>query len=499
MAGKTQFQFDFSNTGNTKRPEGVRKRILVLGDFSGENPNQPVLTSRKPHRVDVDDIDAVLRHIAPRLPIQWAEGDAEMPIEFLEFEDFHPDALYKRLPVFQKLREMRSRLENPSTYAAAAEVLMRGMVGSPALTESPATQADQATSDDANLFGKLLDGPVIRTGQAPQPPLDTAQNLIRKIVEPHAVKGMDLDRQRQLLSGIDDTITQTMRSILHHPSFQALEAAWRGLDWLIGAIEDGEEIQVSLLDVSMKELIQDLRAAEGRVDKTSICRLLTESSLAVPGGEPWSLIVGNYLFGDNAVDLILLELLGAISAGCGGLFIAGAHAKLLGCNSLAASSDASDWTPPLAEIAQNWQQLRKSQAAPYIGLALPRFMLRRPYGKKSNPTESFRFEEVQPRPEHESYLWGNSAFICASLIAREWQEGTEAEPGSLRDTGTLPFHIYGDGSGQAIKPCAEAYLNEKTAHVILENGIIPVLSVRNQDRAIIPRIISIAESQAELI
>jgi len=141
--------------------------------------------------------------------------------------------------------------------------------------------------------------------------------------------------------------------------------------------------------------------------------------------------------------------------------------------------------------------LRKSPAARSIELALPRFMLRRPYGKKSNPVENFRFEEMPPRPAHETYLWGNPALICAEIISRGWLEGDD-EPGTLRDTGTLPFHIYDDGSGQAIKPCAEVYLNEKTANVILDAGIIPVLSVRNQDRAIVPRLMTIAEPATEI-
>ena len=498
MAGRLQFQFDFTNTGNTKRREGSRKRILILGDYSGQYPEKPGLSSRKPNRVDVDELDAVLRLIAPQLPITLDDGSGETLIEFRELEDFHPDSLYKRLPVFKTLRDLLGRLETPSTYAAAAEELKRGLGVASAPADGIEPQAMQPKSDDANLLDQLLGNPVHPSGPIPIKQADTVQTLIRQLVEPHLPKGVDLSQQKQFLSAIDDAINQVMRKILHHPRFQALEAAWRGIDWLVGNIEDSEELQVFLLDLSKEELAEDFSQSEGLGEKTALYRLLTESSLAVPGGEPWSLVVGLYSFGEDADSLSLLELLGAVSERCGGNFLAAASPKLLGCGSLVLSPDASDWPAPQADLADDWQRLRKSPAARSIGLALPRFMLRRPYGKNSNPVENFRFEEMPPRPAHETYLWGNPALICAEILARGWLEGDD-EPGTLRDTGTLPFHIYDDGSGQAIKPCAEVYLNEKTANVILGAGIIPVLSVRNQDRAIVPRLMTIAETATEIV
>ena len=497
MAGRLQFQFDFTNTGKAKRREGSRKRLLVLGDYTGQNPNPLELPSRKTQRVDVDELDTVLSRIAPQLRIMLDDGGEETLIEFRELEDFHPDSLYKRLPVFKTLRDLRGRLENPFTYEAAAEELKRGGGIETSVAEGVEPQAMQPNSDDANLLDRLLGNPVLTAGSKPIKQADAIQTLVRQLVEPHLPKGVDLSQQKQFLSAIDDAINQVMRKILHHPRFQALEAVWRGIDWLVGNIEDSEELQIFLLDASKEELAEDFNQSEGLGEKTAIYRLLTESSLAVPGGEPWSLVVGLYTFGEDVESLSLLELLGAVSERCGGYFLAAASAELLGCGSLALNPDASDWPAPQADIADDWQLLRKSPAARSIGLALPRFMLRRPYGKNSNPVENFRFEEMLPRPVHETYLWGNPALVCAGIIARGWLEGDD-EPGTLRDTGTLPFHIYDDGSGQAIKPCAEVYLNEKTANVILGAGIIPVLSVRNQDRAIVPRLMTIAEPATEI-
>ena len=57
---------------------------------------------------------------------------------------------------------------------------------------------------------------------------------------------------------LDDTSSGLMRAVLHHPHFQALEATWRGLDFLLRTVETDEELTVSMLDLSRAELASDL-------------------------------------------------------------------------------------------------------------------------------------------------------------------------------------------------------------------------------------------------
>ena len=495
MTGKLQFQFDFAQSGQARRRENPRQRILILGDYSGQNPGKPPLAGRKPLRIDIDRFDDLLDRLRPQLRLALEDGGTdETTLEFTGLDAFHPDVLYENLSLFQHLRQMRGRLENPSTYAAAAEELKHGQLSPATPKTTPQTPAPAAT-DGASLFDQLLGGPSTLGQQPAKIHADTVQSLIQRLVEPYLDKGVDLGQQKQFLSAIDDTITELMRKILHHPSFQALEAAWRGVSWLADRVEDSEDRPLYLLDVARQELAEDLLAAQSHAEQTALWRLLSDSSLGLPGGEPWSLVLGLHHFGEDAESLIVLELLGAVSARCGGVFVAGASPKLLSVDSLATKPDASDWEKPPESLAQAWHLLRRSPAAKFIGLALPRFMLRRPYGKKSDPTERFRFEEMPPRPDHEAYLWGNPALACAELIARSWQE----DAGDLRDVQDIAYHTFDDGSGQAIKPCAEVYLNEKTAHTMLDAGLMPLLSVRNQNHALIPRLQSIAEPVSGLV
>jgi len=487
MTGKLQFQFDFARPGEARRRESQRHRILILGDFSGQNPGKPALAERQPLRVDNDRFDALLGLLRPQLALEDSGAETGL-MEFLELDAFHPDALYGNLGLFDQLRQMRGRLENPATYAAAAEELKGGRF-SPAPAEQAPQTPETVGDDGGSLLNHLLNAPASFGQQAAKTQTKAVQSLIQHLVEPYLDKGTDLGQQKQLLSAMDDAITESMRKILHQPRFQALEAAWRGVAWLADRVEDSEELPLYLLDVTRQELAQDIQQAQGQAEQTALWRLLADSSLSVAGGEPWSLVLGLDSFGENTDSLAVLELLGAASARCGGVFVAGASPALLGLGSLAATPDATDWGKPPEALAQAWQQLRRSPAARYIGLALPRFMLRRPYGKKSEPIESFQFEEMPPRPAHEAYLWAGPALACAELIARSWLEGEEA----AQDIPDLPYHVYDDGSGQAIKPCAETFINEKTAYAILEAGLMPLLSVRNQNRALIPRLQSIAD------
>lgn len=505
MSGRIQFQFALGRQPASGPREEETRRILVLADCLGEGDRESSLADRKPLPIDIDRFDAVLARFAPRLriPLDGAP-DSEVLIDIRRLDDFHPDEIFRRLPAFKVLREMRQRLENPATFEAAAAELRQGMTHALTPATPPATGQTGGAPPAPEGAGESLFEHLLGKKPGPSKPLATAREdavhrVIRHIVEPHLTQGADPDEQRQWLAVVDDAAERLMRRILHHPAFQRLESVWRGLHWLMGRIEDGEALRVFLLDASEAELAADLAAADGTVERTRIYRLLTESSIGVPGGEPWSLVLGTYPFGSDAASLDLLELLGAVSAGCGGSFVGNAHANLPGCASLASPPDATGRTEPPAELAERWHRLRQSPPAQHIGLALPRFLLRLPYGEKSDPIESFRFEEMPAHPPHETYLWGNPAFACGALIANAWIQGDESAAGTMREIGDLPCHTYDEDGEKAMKPCAESYLSENTAHAILGNGIMVLLSVRNRNSVLVPSLRTISQPPLSLL
>ena len=483
-------------------------RMLVMGDFSGranrdaEDPSD--LAHRKTILVDVDNFDRVLARMAPRLQLPIGVAGDVIALEFNNLEDFHPDTLYRRLPPFQGLRETRLRMQDTATFnAAAAEFLSEAQRrGERSAGTVPGPRTEMQTREaDADTVARLLGSNWASSQQAaPQ----TAQHavdlnaLIRNIVAPHIVPDAP-PHQAQYIGAVDAATSELMNSILHNPQFQALESLWRSVQWLVSNLEPSEQLTLYVLDVSQGELLADIGAAQGNVELSGLYRLLVEKAKDTTGGEPWSVIVGNYAFGLAGEDVGLLAFLGAVASHAGGPFIAAAKPEIVGCDSLAATPDPRNWTPPQSEAVEGWHALRASLMAPWIGLALPRMLLRRPYGKATDRVEQFEFEELGTARERESYLWGNGAFACALLIGRSFESrGWDMEPGDELDVDDLPAHTFDDDGEKRLQPCAEANLVERAGRAILDAGLMPLLSYKDRNAVRVMRLQSIADPSQPL-
>jgi type VI secretion system protein ImpC len=201
------------------------------------------------------------------------------------------------------------------------------------------------------------------------------------------------------------------------------------------------------------------------------------------GGEPWALLAANYTFDRTPDDIETLSLLGLVARLAGAPFIAAASPGFIGCESLASTPDPDDWQRrEETEAARAWAALRRQPEAAYLGLALPRFLVRLPYGAETEPVERFEFEELDQRAEHESYLWANPAFACAYLLAHAFSlQSWEMRPGIVQEIEGLPLHVYREDGESRIKPCAETLLTVRAAEQIINQGLMPLLSFRDSD------------------
>ena len=442
MPGHFEFDFGFGRAGQP-RDDDEPMRLLVLGDFSGKPAaERPPLANRPIARVDVDTLDDVMKRLAPRLSAPSGE------IQFAQHDDFHPDRLYARLGLFKGLREARS---NPQ-------------VGS------------------GDLLGRLL-------GKSPEPttpvatPADGLDALIRNIVAPYIVKDTS-DQSKAYLTAVDAAIEEQMRTLLHAPAFQSLEAVWRGVQWLISSLELDENLQLHLFDVTREELLADIVAAQGKLAETGLYRALVDRWRGVPGGQGWSVLVGLIDFGPSNSDIGLLAALGLIASNAGGPLLAGADRALAG-------DDAG-------ELAA-WHALRRSEAAPWIGLAAPRVLLRLPYGKGSDPIEAFRFEEFAGQPVHDEFLWGSASLAAALLIGRSFTaRGWDMELGDEREIGDLPAYTFVRDGERELQACGERYLTESEIQRLLTAGLIPVASRRDRNAVVVIRFQSASDPPAPL-
>lgn len=504
MAGRLEFELRFagSDTGPRRRaaPDDPL-RLLVIGDFSGaghRGAEEAGIGSVIP--VDVDNFDRVMARMTPRLtlPLDPADG-AAMEVDFQELDDFHPENLVDNLAVFDDLRRLRSRLMDPASFEQAARE-MAADTDRADQRETPSAQdgaAPQAVEE--GTFERLLGArPASVSGEAAGAGVDPVARLIARIVEPHIARGADPDRQRMLVAAVDDGIAGLLRAILHDARFQALEAAWRGLRTLVFGLETGGDLQVFVLDAGRDAVVRDFAEAAGGIEASALYQLLVDQGSDSPDGSAWSLIVGDFAFGPRADDIDLLAGLGAVAGRAGGAFVGGADPSLMGCADATVLKDPSAWKMGDEDMAR-WQILRGSSVAGGIALALPRLLLRLPYGAETDPVVGFDFEEMSDAAGHDAFLWGNAAFGCALVIGRSFeQNGWDMAPGDILDIDELPAYVTVEDGQSELKPCAEQLLSRRTADAILAHGVLPVMSHANRNAVQIARIQSIADPPAAL-
>ncbi len=463
-------------------------RICILGDFSGRTSRGVVepLGGRAPVPVDRDTVDEVLARMKVRLRLE--SGGEGLNVSFGGLDDFHPDHLFRRIGVFKALRDVRDRLQDTRTFQSALKAL-QGITG----------EAGQAVVQDReprpSPSGSLLD---LMVGEASAgggkegvggPDMDA---FLAAVVRPHLVAREDPEQAR-LTAVLDRTVSDLMAEVMHHPSFQTLEASWRGVQFLCSRIETDETLQICLLDVSARELASDLAAHED-LSRTGVYHLLVEDAR----DKPWAVLIGDYGFGHQ--DASTLGSMARVAAAAGAPFIARAQPCLVGCTSLEGNPYPASWKSfPDPETLAAWENLRHLKEAPYLGLVMPRFLLRLPFGRETDAAEAFDFEEITGPPIHEHYLWGNPAYACAYLLARSFVlDGWDMHPGSVLEVDSLPLHVYQAQGSSELKPCAEIALTEEAADAIMDAGIMPLATIRGTDTARLVRFQSLADPATAL-
>lgn len=523
MAGPISFgKIDVSLTATMEETKGTVEsdtpfRIAILGDFSGRSNRKiiktgPALSNRRFLPVDRDNIDDVLKKLGAEIRLQILSKDSPpVTVRFSNMDDFHPDRLFENLEVFQALKETRQGLKDPSTFALLAKEFKdagkkdtpspypspergEGLISTP-LTGGSKGEGDRSTG---GLLDQILEESGKQPGAQPSRRVSEMDNFLHEIVKPHLLPDIEKE-QTKMIAAVDAAAGELMRMILHHPDFQAMEAAWRALHFLLSRVDTDTILKIYLFDISKEELASDLSEAED-LRSSAMYKLLVEQTVEIFGGEPWAVIAGNYTFDRTLEDAELLGRMVKIAGRAGAPFISAAHSHLAGCESLAETPRPDDWKWPAdGKSEEAWHALRKLAEASYAGLALPRFLLRLPYGAEAEPAERFNFEEMPDKPNHEHYLWGNPAFACVCLLAQSFSDyGWEFQPGVEQNIDGLPLHIYKEDGESKIKPCAEVLFTEQAVDAILDKGIMPLISFKDQDLIRLARFQSIADPPAAL-
>ena len=293
-----------------------------------------------------------------------------------------------------------------------------------------------------------------------------------------------------MISELDRRMSLQVNAILHDPDFQSLESAWRGLHYLVNNTETDEMLKIEVFNVSKKDLGKTLKRYKGTSwDQSPLFKKVYEQEYGQFGGEPFGCIVGDYYFDQGPVDVEILGEMSKVAAAAFTPFIAAASPRLMQMDSWQELANPRDLTKifQTPEYA-SWRSLRSSEDARYVGLAMPRFLARLPYGSKTNPVEEFNFEEETAGGAHGNYAWANSAYAMAVNINRSFKmygwctriRGVES--GGLVEG--LPTHTFPtDEGGVAMKCPTEIAISDRREAELAKNGFMPLLHRKNSDYA----------------
>lgn len=291
----------------------------------------------------------------------------------------------------------------------------------------------------------------------------------------------------RMIAELDRKLGEQLDEILHHPDFQTLEAAWRGLKLLVDRTDFSQNIKIEVVNLSLQDLYDDFEDAPD-VTRSGLYKLAYTAEYGQFGGEPIAAIIGNYEFGPGAADIRTLQSCAAVAAMAHAPFIAAASARFFGL-------DGFEGLPNLRELHSifegpqyaRWRSLRESEDAKYLGLTLPRFLLRQPYHPEHHPVKAFEYRETV-ETSHSHYLWGNTAFAFATRLTESFAQFRWCPnligPKSGGAVTNLPLHYYEAMGEIEAKIPTEILVSDRREFELAEEGFIPLTMRKGSDSAV---------------
>jgi type VI secretion system protein ImpC len=351
-------------------------------------------------------------------------------------------------------------------------------------------QAAQPTKVERSLLDEIVEEGRFGTDVAAQA---RGRDLVKEFISQVLAGEMTVSRDAEAMinariAQIDHLISLQLNEILHHPSFQQLEATWRGLKYLLDHTETSPMLKIRVLNCSKRELLRDLQRAP-EFDQSAIFKKVYEEEFGVFGGEPFGALIGDYYFGKHPEDIELLEKMSQVAAAAHAPFIAAAAPDLLGLDSFTNLGAPRD----LAKIFESteyakWKSFRNSEDSRYVALCLPRVLMRLPYGRDTQPVEAFSYEEGVDGSDHSKYLWGNAAYALGARLTEAfatygWCAAIRGVEGGGLVEG-LPVHTFRTDEGDVALKCpTEIAISDRREKELADLGFVPLVHCKGTDYA----------------
>jgi len=357
---------------------------------------------------------------------------------------------------------------------------------------SPQSALGAVTTQEGGDFAALLNREF-------KPKTDRAREAVEAAVQTLAqqalanttlIAGDALRSIEAIIAAIDAKLTEQINEVMHDEAFQKLESAWRGLHYLVNNTETDEMLKIRVFNVSKNELGKTLKKFRGTAwDQSPVFKKIYEEEYGQFGGAPYGVLIGDYYFDHSPQDTQLLGDMAQVAAAAHAPFIAAAAPTVMQMDSWGELSNPRDLTKifQTPEYAA-WRSLRESEDSRYIGLCMPRFLARLPYGAKTEPVEEFAFEEDVGAAESGSFCWANAAYAMATNITGAFKHyGWCTRIRGIESGGAvegLPSYTFPtDDGGVDMKCPTEIAISDRREAELAKNGFMPLIHKKNSDFA----------------
>ncbi len=505
--------------------------VGILANLSGK-PKEPLppLKERKFTEIDRDNFDEILAASNPRLAFrvenvleaagageaaeggeggEGGEGEAAalgtpkmmtVELNFSSFDDFYPTRIVVQVGALNALytarnhfRDFLAKLDGNDKL----EALLEEVLSTSELVEEIKTAYQDKTDPEAwetvtptDTIERFLQPGLMIQDDSQKPYAlvllgQFTQDILNSLSDgPQDATSLMTDK----VAEVDSVIGSQLNRIMHHPEFQRLEATWTGLRYLVMNTETGTQLKLKILNVTKEELLKDLQKAV-EFDQSTLFRLVYEWEYGTYGGSPYSCLVGDYEFGRLPADSELLERISGVAAAAHAPFVAGAYAKLFDLDDFSKLYKPRDLSK-IFESAEliKWRSFRDSEDSRYVTLALPRVMLRLPYGPETVAVEGLSFVEDADGKDPSKYLWGNPAFILAQRITNAfslygWTAAIRGVEGGGLIEG-LPTHTFKTDDGDIEVACpTEVSITDRREKELNDLGFMAICHCKGTDKA----------------
>ncbi len=349
-------------------------------------------------------------------------------------------------------------------------------------------QAGAAPEAGGSLIDQLLETTRVRPGDESYAiTRQGIQTFISSLLDPaRASDRITASLADDMISELDKKLCRQVDEILHHPDFQRLESSWRSLKFLVDRTNFRENIKIQIMNVSKDDLLSDFEDSP-EVTKSGLYKNCYTSEFGQFGGQPFGAIIANYEFGPGSSDVKLLQYCAAVASMSHAPFIAAAGSQFFGLDDFSKLPDLKDLSS-IFEMPQytKWNGFRESEDARNVGLVVPHFLLRTPYGNDTTPSKKFNYEEDVSAGNH-AFLWGNAAFAFASRLTASFADyrwcANIIGPQGGGTVGDLPIYNFQAMGEIQTKIPTEVLISERREFELAEQGFIGLAMRKNSDNA----------------